>query len=121
MIKSAGALDDIEYTGPKCKKDTDEDDDDEYENEAGKLKWCTPELEEESHFVMINYNRKTFEKGEQVHISYGNWSNFSLLIHYGFAIPDNIFDSYSLFLRVDFPGGVFKVDEQFVINGGTNL
>jgi SET domain len=52
-----------------------------------------------SDFVVVNGN-ETHPAGSQIYIEYGNYSNTSLLIHYGFTLPNNYYDHFRLTLTL---------------------
>ena len=56
---------------------------------------------DETFFTTINKERRTIQPGEQVFYNYGNHPNRYLLVHYGFCLPDNKYDTYELRMRVD--------------------
>ena len=51
--------------------------------------------------MLVNNNRMTFEKGDQVYYCYGNRSNRYLLINYGFCFADNRYESVEISLKLD--------------------
>jgi hypothetical protein len=70
----------------------------------------SPAEESEENFFQIRTSRtEKHEKGAQVTISYGNYSNRMLLTNYGFAIPNNIYD----YARIKFPLKLLLKDKQF--------
>ena len=42
-----------------------------------------------SDFVIVTGDKEAYHPGSQIMFEYGNYSNTSLLIHYGFTIPNN--------------------------------
>ena len=75
-----------------------DDSDDDVETEAGLV---TVNDLEDTFFVLINKERRTIQPGEQVFNNYGNHTNRYLLVHYGFCLADNRYDTYELRMRVD--------------------
>lgn len=57
-------------------------------------------MQEETYFCLTNMNRAPLKKGEQAYNCYGNRSNRFLLMDYGFAFPDNKYDSVELYLNM---------------------
>ena len=51
-------------------------------------------LQNETYFTVANESRKTIKKGSQVLVNYGNYTNNTLMVNYGFCIENNIFDCY---------------------------
>lgn len=49
-----------------------------------------------SDFLIVTGDTETYPEGSQIIFEYGNYSNTSLLIHYGFIIPDNRFEYFRL-------------------------
>ena len=43
--------------------------------------------------MLVNQTGRTIKEGEQVFFFYGRFTNAYLLINYGFAYPDNKYDS----------------------------
>ena len=58
-------------------------------------------FEEETYFTMANYSRKPMKKGDQAFISYGCRTNYFLLQSYGFALEDNLQESFKFYVRLD--------------------
>ena len=57
--------------------------------------------QDDTFFTLVNKNRKTVEKGDQVFISYGgNRTNKFLLLNYGFCFTGNRYDSYEFTVRI---------------------
>ena len=48
-------------------------------------------------------NRTPIAPGQEVSISYGFWTNSHLLMHYGFCIEDNEFESYKFYINLTSP------------------
>lgn len=48
-------------------------------------------------------SKKEIEKGEEITINYGNYSNHDLLMKYGFIIENNSFNELPLTLELDNP------------------
>ena len=63
--------------------------------------WYDQKLDKSTNFVLVNNNRATFEKGDQVYYCYGNRSNRYLLVNYGFCFQDNRYESYEVNLKLD--------------------
>ena len=55
----------------------------------------------DKYFVLVNKERRTIQPGEQVHNTYGNRCNKFLMLQYGFCFPDNQYDSYEFYVRLD--------------------
>lgn len=53
----------------------------------------------EAYFVVVNQTEKPIRKGEQALFCYGRRSNFFLLMNYGFALSDNLYNALSFRLR----------------------
>lgn len=51
-----------------------------YEFEDEDFSWYTEKIKDETYFVMVNCERKTIKKGEQVYYCYGRRSNAFLLL-----------------------------------------
>ena len=51
-------------------------------------------------FVIATGPKETYQPGSQIFIEYGNYSNTSLLIHYGFTLMNNRFEFYRLKLDI---------------------
>ncbi|OMJ81510.1 hypothetical protein SteCoe_18031 [Stentor coeruleus] len=49
-----------------------------------------------SDLLIVTGDTETYAEGSQIIFEYGNYSNTSLLIHYGFIIPDNRFEYFRL-------------------------
>lgn len=72
-----------------------------YDYEDEDFSWYKhQEMIEQTYFVMVNCERKTIKKGEQVFYCYGKRSNAFLLLNYGFCIPDNKYDSFSFRVKL---------------------
>lgn len=70
----------------------------------------SPTIENEEMYFQIRTSRtEKYEKGSQITISYGNYSNRMLLTNYGFSISHNIYD----YARVKFPLNSLLKPEQF--------
>ncbi|OMJ89573.1 hypothetical protein SteCoe_8279 [Stentor coeruleus] len=67
----------------------------------------------ENYFLMSTGVRTCFKKGEQVLNSYGRLSNRNLLLDYGFALPENRYDSVFFFLWLPRSGreGLVKIED----------
>ena len=76
IFREANALDDLYCKTGKPKK--------EYEDVRG------------SDFVIVTGEKEEYSQGSQIFIEYGNYSNASLLIHYGFAMENNRHDIFRL-------------------------
>ncbi|OMJ78855.1 hypothetical protein SteCoe_21256 [Stentor coeruleus] len=50
----------------------------------------------DSDFLVVTGDNESYVEGSQIVFEYGKYSNTSLLIHYGFAIPENRFEYYRL-------------------------
>ena len=70
----------------------------------------SPEDLEDTFFCLVNLSRETIEAGEQIFISYGQFSNRHLLNSYGFCIP-NKHDNYELWMRLDLPEETHTLSE----------
>ena len=57
--------------------------------------------DDDCYFVMVNKDRRTVKKGEQVFYCYGDRNNRFLMQNYGFCYPNNNFDSLSVLVRYD--------------------
>lgn len=55
---------------------------------------------QDTYFAYVNVDRRTQMPGEQAVNNYGNRANNYLLLHYGFCIPDNRYDSYAVNLLI---------------------
>lgn len=53
-----------------------------------------------SDFLIVTGATETYSEGSQIIFEYGNYSNTSLLIHYGFIIPENRFDYFRLKIQL---------------------
>lgn len=70
----------------------------------------SPTAENEEMYFQIRTSRtEKYEKGSQITISYGNYSNRMLLTNYGFSISHNIYD----YARVKFPLNSLLKPDQF--------
>ena len=66
------------------------------------LDWYDPKKhKDESYVAYVNIERKPIEPGQQVYYCYGRRTNRYLLLNYGFCYADNVYDSFSVFLRAD--------------------
>ena len=77
-------------------------DDESEESDDEDFDWYeqSPQMEQETYFCLTNMNRASLKKGEQAYNCYGNRTNRYLLIDYGFAFPDNSYDSVELYLNM---------------------
>ena len=51
--------------------------------------------------TFYNDTLRTIQPGEQLYYFYGSRSNLSLLLIYGFAMADNIYDSFIIHMNMD--------------------
>ena len=54
-----------------------------------------------SHFKLFPTGKNYYKKGCEVYNSYGRRSNRNLLLHYGFSMPENEWDTIQIYLRLD--------------------
>ena len=57
--------------------------------------------EPETYLAFYNDARRTVLAGEQVFYCYGKRNNHYLLLNYGFALEDNVHDSFEFFVNID--------------------
>ena len=89
-----------------------EEDDSESEESDEEFDWFSPvEHTDDTYFNLVNKNRKTFMPGDQVFTCYGDRTNKSLLLNYGFCFSGNKYESCEFPLRLDIPVGNLKVSE----------
>lgn len=75
--------------------------------------------EKDTHkFRMTCSKFETFEAGAQVFIRYGNYSNRQLLIHYGFAMKDNVFSYARIKVALE---NLLNNRQKQVLSGGYKL
>lgn len=103
----SSSSEDDERIVAECTSDEESpyDEDDELQEEFKDLN--------ENYFFMSTGVRTCFKKGEQVLNSYGRLSNRNLLLDYGFAIPENRYDSVFFFLWLPRSGreGLVKIED----------
>ena len=86
------------------------------DQEPGELcEWITslqeyrPELlATDTFFTFVNSSRSVMRKGSQAWYVYGNRTNASLLVQYGFCFKGNLFDSVLAYVRLE----VFFVNQE---------
>jgi hypothetical protein len=86
-----------EYDGPKGDKNLLE-----MENQHNVFKWLNKKSESDTHFVLVNQDRRTIQAGEQVFYCYGCRSNRYLMLNYGFCFQNNRYDSYQIFVKMEY-------------------
>lgn len=62
--------------------------------------WYTSK-DEEIYFVVANNHNRYIAKGKELTLSYGSRTNRYLAVWYGFALMDNIYDSYGFRIVID--------------------
>lgn len=86
------------YNMPKMNEELDKAE--KYANFQKNFPWYTTK-DEEVYFVVANNHNRYIAAGKELTLSYGSRSNKYLAIWYGFALLDNIYDSYGFRIVVD--------------------
>lgn len=68
-------------------------------------------------------SRNTYDKGDQVFVSYGKKNNDTLLLYYGFVELDNLNEEYvfgeAVAKALNFPPGTLRLDRDGSVSDGT--
>jgi len=76
-------------------------DEDSYEEFEWMDTISSKELNSDTYFCYINESRETMKAGQQAFFKYGDHSNKTLLVQYGFCIENNLYESYKFDVRLD--------------------
>ena len=69
---------------------------------VNELKIISPkDLDSKTFYAWKNDSRKFLKKGDPAFIRYRKASNMTLLVHYGFCLKDNIYDSVRFLLKMN--------------------
>lgn len=98
----------------------DEESEEDFEWVGQQVQKDSNKAKAETYFVFVNETREPMKAGTQAWNCYGNRNNEYLLINYGFCFQDNLYDSFTLHLRLDVDiqkGTPASVAEMFAQSG----
>ena len=80
-----------------------QDEGDEEESESEDFSWYDWKDEEKIYFTFITGEKNSYIAGSEIFNSYGRRTNSFLILHYGFAMMNNIYDSLTVYTIEDKP------------------